>query len=297
MTELRKTLAQIFVWLEQNYPHYASQLQPGLSREQIESLVKTLPFQLSKEIHKIYQWKNGTPHSTFTAYLAPGYRFLPLKEAIRAYYDLQDCYDPSFFSQFWFPIFEEGINNIFTVGSQQQEDHSIILDFSGEDGLAEIYHSSLEKMILVTKNCFEVGAYYFKPEKYNEEYLDILYVDRTKLTQVVRKYDPVIIENVLEKLEQALNSCSYDKFCEVALGVRRFREPKITGMLIKMSLLSPSDTEDLDSLEGIRLFAISLLGDIGGRRAFDTLSLLKEDTDSDIQQAAQYALSRLEISY
>ncbi|MBW4598631.1 MAG: hypothetical protein KME29_03220 [Calothrix sp. FI2-JRJ7] len=59
MTELINALERILKWTKQHRPRYVDYLQPGLSRGEIEDLVKDLPFQIPLEVYELYQWRNG----------------------------------------------------------------------------------------------------------------------------------------------------------------------------------------------------------------------------------------------
>jgi hypothetical protein len=65
MSKLLEELAYIFEWLEYSVPELADLYNPGLSREQIDLIVKDLPFKLGEEIYELYQWRNGEANSTY----------------------------------------------------------------------------------------------------------------------------------------------------------------------------------------------------------------------------------------
>ncbi len=58
-SELTNALDRILKWIEQYKPWYVNYLQPGLSRGEIENLVRDLPIQLPEEVYELYQWRNG----------------------------------------------------------------------------------------------------------------------------------------------------------------------------------------------------------------------------------------------
>jgi len=56
MLALTEALERILNWLQMNYPGVASFPYRGLISEQIEQLVKYLPFRLTREVYELYQW-------------------------------------------------------------------------------------------------------------------------------------------------------------------------------------------------------------------------------------------------
>jgi len=71
MSELTAILQRFSTWMQQYEPEKDGKkiplLAPGLTREEIESKVKDLPFRLSVELYELYQWHNGG----YTCFLTP----------------------------------------------------------------------------------------------------------------------------------------------------------------------------------------------------------------------------------
>ncbi|MGI8499779.1 MAG: hypothetical protein ACR2LR_01375 [Hassallia sp.] len=63
MSELTDILQRFSTWVQQYQPEKDGKkiplLAPGLTRQEIESKVKDLPFCLSVELYELYQWHNG----------------------------------------------------------------------------------------------------------------------------------------------------------------------------------------------------------------------------------------------
>ncbi|BAY82608.1 PBS lyase HEAT-like repeat protein [Calothrix parasitica NIES-267] len=59
MSLLTESLEQILIQLEHKDPKIAASLQPGLTCEEIDEIVKNLPFKLPEEVYELYQWRNG----------------------------------------------------------------------------------------------------------------------------------------------------------------------------------------------------------------------------------------------
>lgn len=115
MSLLIDSLNKIFGCLEKNNHAVADSLQPGLSYQNIEEKVTSLPFQLPQELYELYQWRNGTPEDSKSDNVDffLNYRFIPLEESIKIRFDLLK--DDSWiidwlFPYAWFPIFTFSIN-------------------------------------------------------------------------------------------------------------------------------------------------------------------------------------------
>ncbi|NJR66480.1 MAG: SMI1/KNR4 family protein [Leptolyngbyaceae cyanobacterium CRU_2_3] len=78
---LIQALERIFCCIEAKAPRLAPSLQPGLTREQIETQLQVLPFRLPEEVYQLYQWRNGSLCENQVE-LLPQYRMMPLQEAI-----------------------------------------------------------------------------------------------------------------------------------------------------------------------------------------------------------------------
>jgi hypothetical protein len=59
MSKLIEDLAYIFEWLEYTKTGISDYYNQGLTRQQIDEIVKVLPFKLSEEVYELYQWRNG----------------------------------------------------------------------------------------------------------------------------------------------------------------------------------------------------------------------------------------------
>lgn len=83
MSELTEALECIRDWLEQNQPYDFSCLRAGLSRNEIDELVKDLPFTIPEEVYELYQWHDGCADK----FIRSNYDFMSLTEAISTYHE------------------------------------------------------------------------------------------------------------------------------------------------------------------------------------------------------------------
>ena len=59
-------------------PNRAAELRPGLTRNEINELVKDLPFNLPDEVYELYQWHDGSVNR----FILENYDFLPFINCI-----------------------------------------------------------------------------------------------------------------------------------------------------------------------------------------------------------------------
>lgn len=69
MSALIDALERIETWLVQNQPELAIGLQPGLTLEEINGILKSFPYQLSEEVCELYQWHNGKRLDCFNYFI------------------------------------------------------------------------------------------------------------------------------------------------------------------------------------------------------------------------------------
>lgn len=114
MSELREALELIARWVQRNRSNHPAVMNPGLSRDAIETKAKKLPFQLPEEVYELYQWHNGG-RKPFIPY-PDGWdlaSFLPLEEAISTFQDWK-------ISENLFLLFMIEDCGYFIVGTQEK---------------------------------------------------------------------------------------------------------------------------------------------------------------------------------
>lgn len=275
MNKLRDSLEKILVWQERNRPEYATTFQPGLTEEEIEEKVKDIPFKLPKEVYELYQWRNG---STFDYFLpGSGFIFLPLERAIEEYelnadtYSSDDEYDESedYWNPYYFPIFFEGIENFFVIGSDKQQEKSPVIYYFIEDGSHDVFCSSLTKMIQVIAECYETGAYYITEEVVQERIF--LGEDELKVAQVLRKYNPELLDATLKELQQVQKELSHRKLVSITYRLMWYKDSRTVEPLINLLQVSESDKKSVDDIFQIQALAACILGRINDKRAVEPL--------------------------
>ncbi len=186
MSILTQALESIFHSLEQYAPQEAASFQPGLTRTEIDNLMKNIPYKLPEEVYELYQWRNGsgTDHLHFCF---GGRIFMPLEEAIDFYrggIKANEDFNPPepFWNPLWFPIFEIYDTFSVVVMAKKPRKSSWVIECASETDIFEVSDKSLTNMMLTIAECCETGAYYI-----NEKGEGC--IDEDKATAIYRKYN------------------------------------------------------------------------------------------------------------
>ena len=218
MSKLLEELAYIFEWLEYSVPELSDLYNPGLSREQIDTLVKGLPFKLSEEVCELYQWRNGEANSVyhngdtiadflFPDHHLPGNLSLPfwsLQEAVANYQALwkmeesgrEDKSREDFPADFklwdrkWFPIASmENKTILIAIGDLDPSPiYQIEFVFSGTPLRT---YKSLTSMISTIAEYCEAELYKIIPDEDSETFVYVK-LDESKSDlerEIYRKYN------------------------------------------------------------------------------------------------------------
>lgn len=200
MSKLLEELAYIFEWLDYSIPELSDRYNPGLSRKQIDEIVKVLPFKLSEEIYELYQWRNGEANSvydngdTIADFLFPDHHLpgnlslplWPLHTAVANYQDLwkmeqssqenylRENFPENFklWDRKWFPIASmENKTMLITIGDL---DTSPIyqIDFGFANAPLRIY-ASLTSLISTIAECCDLDLYKVIPDEDSKTFVYI----------------------------------------------------------------------------------------------------------------------------
>lgn len=168
-TPLISALERLSNWLEINAPAFAQSLQPGLTREQIESQLQALPFHPPEEVYQFFQWRNGSwievtveGNSYQTSIeLLPIHRLLSLEEAIDEYTTFCEIYSDRAGDNHYLPLLADSANYYLAKGDDRSTTAAIFYSNIYSDEL-RLEFDSLADFIQAIAECFETGAYYFE---------------------------------------------------------------------------------------------------------------------------------------
>jgi hypothetical protein len=196
MSEITEALQRIEAWLQNHMPNRAAELKPGLTRDEIDELVKDLPFSLPEEVYELYQWHDGS----VDRFVFVNYNFFSLNDAIEAYYEwwagiFSDKDEEAYFFEKSFPIFElwSDCGVILSVVCEDSNNYPVrMLDVEYDDYF--VRYRSLKNLILHLADWYESAQSYEDenlPECGVEEerkyLLDVKYMAKEYITYVANK--------------------------------------------------------------------------------------------------------------
>ncbi|MEH1791730.1 SMI1/KNR4 family protein [Nostoc sp.] len=214
MSELTDELDYIWGWLQSTSLEFVDCYNQGLTRQQVDEIVKVMPFKLSDEFYELYQWRNGIADLGFNNYyplvefLFPDQlfsnsptSFCTLQDSISNYHDLWQLeqsiminkpYDSyKGWDQKWFPIASFENKRILYIVGDLDPSPIYLVDYIFLDNPLRVY-KSLISMISVIAECCELGLYQIIPDEYGEEEDMIIRIDEDKLElekEIYRKYN------------------------------------------------------------------------------------------------------------
>jgi hypothetical protein len=214
MSKLTDKLEYIWSWLESTNLDFFDCYNPGLTRQQIDEIVKDLPFKLSDEVYELYQWRNGIAELGYNNNYPPVEFLFPeqfLNNSPISFCSLQYSFsnyhalwqleqsimmnkpfdDYKGWDQKWFPIASFENNKILYVVGDLEPSPVYLIDYVFLDNPLRVY-KSLTSMISVIAECCEFGLYEIIPDEYGEEDDMIIRIDEQKLElekEIYRKYN------------------------------------------------------------------------------------------------------------
>ncbi len=162
MSGLTKVLDRIYQCLEKDSHEDAALLQNGLSRLEIEEVIRDLPFTLSEELFELYQWRNGMSKANRIPFLDDLF-FLPLEEALKIYYKLLAISHKGQSSGFewwkvnYFPVFIDGGGGNHPIACERVQHLAAPVIYVHHSEYIEFL--TLTNMMLALAELFEAGLY------------------------------------------------------------------------------------------------------------------------------------------
>jgi hypothetical protein len=205
MSTLTTNLNKIYNWLESVNPNPSvynfTGFNPGLTKQEFDSIVKELPFTLSREVCELYRWRNGIDYSVYAPndeFLFPEQLyddvtilFLSLKEAVKAYRDLDKGSSGGFWNSQWFPIASFEDKRILFVIGDMDPSPVILWDIDVFVEPVRVYQD-LSSLIAVIVECCEIGLYRVSENEYGRKGVMRFQTDETKLDiekSIFQKYN------------------------------------------------------------------------------------------------------------
>jgi hypothetical protein len=197
MFQLTKELQYISDWLEYLDPNFVDCYNSGLSRQQIDEIIKDLPFKLSEEVYELYQWGNGVANYVpidflfpEQLYADPSIPFCRLQDLVYIYKIMEQSSQASrnqdfnyeYWNQKWFPIGAFEVKRILYVVGDIDPSPVYLWDVDYLDNPVRVY-KNLTSMISIIAECCESDLYQLIPNKYGhgEDDAMVIRIDEEKL--------------------------------------------------------------------------------------------------------------------
>ncbi|HEY9848805.1 MAG TPA: hypothetical protein V6D28_05075 [Leptolyngbyaceae cyanobacterium] len=186
MVTLTEALNRIMKWLQQYTPEFANSFLPGLTREEIEEIIKALPGKVPEEIYQLYQFRNGTlKEMKSTVY--PLFEFLPLAESVEVCLSIIDNFgkdEPLVYEgKYLLPFLCDNCCYCAVLLNEEQQPESPVIDIAAECDLSMMYRN-LTSMMLTLAEYLESEVCYLDTEGF------LVTDDDRKMAQIFQKYNP-----------------------------------------------------------------------------------------------------------
>ena len=205
MSELTDALKRIKTWIEINTPFYDN-FNPGLTSAKINTLLKDLPFKLTREVRELYEFFDGGVE------LFPFWEFYSLEEAIKNYHVWVDVYREDCEPRHKLPLFWVAGEYYIICKEEEVESSPVWFRPKGEEPI--IAYSSLTSLMQMMAECYETGAYFIWTAEHDIEYfgedfgeLTVYAEDSISQLRQLRKaglFNPLLTQVWCRALEQAI---------------------------------------------------------------------------------------------
>ncbi|MEI6330866.1 MAG: SMI1/KNR4 family protein [Pseudanabaena sp. ELA645] len=280
---LNSGLIRIQNYLQAHRSDFFALLQDGLALSEIRVLENTFHLVLPTEVIELYRWRNGA--KTYHEQFRPGYRFVPLQEALehRIYISIDDdrfsMPEDIDKSSCLLPIFAYDHESLSVLCREGDIVNSQMFSSDGCSGLY-MYASSLTNLLKVMADCFEIGIYSFETYTYEQRFENA----------VLQKYQPELVEMALVKVLQAEKEMSGDFMGDIAVFVGVYGDIRAVEVLVRILFLSH------DKYTGgyrIEIGAALALGYISSSTSIDALILALQSPYECIRDAASNPLIQI----
>lgn len=156
MSPLTEALERIKNHHLEHNPELVENLKSGLTRKEIDDLIKDLPFPFPEELYELYQWHNGmegdVSWSQFISAYGGVYAFISLEDALKIsdeFYQNASIYKYDIFEPNWLIILSAASDlNAAGLVIVLGEETASIRCYDPEDNYYEIIHTSLTNLML-----------------------------------------------------------------------------------------------------------------------------------------------------
>ncbi|MBD2090820.1 SMI1/KNR4 family protein [Microcoleus sp. FACHB-1515] len=252
-------LGRLLNWLEINAPAIAQSLQPGLTREQIETQLQALPFRPPEEVYQFYQWRNGSSievtvegksHQT-SIELLPIHRLLSLEEAIDEYTTFCEIYSDRADSNHYLPLLADSANYYLAKGDNRSTTATIFSSNVYSDEFCFEF-DSLADFIQAIAECFETGAYYLE---LNDTWFNW---NNAKEKQIWLKYQPHHAVNVDRLLQNQIQDLSEQELQRACFDLAISQHPQALPFFVQKHKEAQAEYEHLRAISEVNQTELTL---------------------------------------
>ncbi|MEH2126961.1 HEAT repeat domain-containing protein [Nostoc sp.] len=197
MSDIKDALTRIHYWFKENHPAKIASLASGLTPLEIDNVLSTLSFQVSKEVREIYEWSNGYPMDG----CADDWIFYPMfllsldsavSEAqtwVEEHEEIAAMY--KYAGKPVLPVCMSDVEFLAVVATDDEQTTSPVIHIS-EIVEISLRYTNLTAMMLTLAESYETGGLFIDGKGYIEK-------DEKKYAAAYRKYNSGIIDLALER--------------------------------------------------------------------------------------------------
>lgn len=198
MPKITEDLEYILYFLTSINPESADCYNPGLTRQQINQIIKDLPLKFCDNFYDLYQWRNGYNfNNEFNAdtflfceqlYNGAPAAFCSLEDSVYVYNmmcsnsqaDMNQSLGREYWNRKWFPIGAYEFKRILYVVGDLNPSPVYLWEVGCRENPVRVY-KNLSSMISTIAECCESGLYQTIPDEYGEVEQMIIRIDDDKL--------------------------------------------------------------------------------------------------------------------
>lgn len=307
MSPLTEALDLIESWLVRNQPEIALGLQPGLTRIEIDEIVKEFSSSLPEELYEFYGWHNGC---TSFGCVIPFYdNFSSLQKSVKRSLDYLEWGD-SEWNPHWLVILDCNGDEQYAI--VVGEETAPVWYIYQENGIEEIRWGNLTDLMLATAECYYTGAYYLNQDGDLEK-------DPQKVAEIQHRYNyrgaerPIVDasypypstvagqvdlsnSDALEQLTQALQARPLSSDASILQAMAAKTIENLANLNLSEAMGFQPLMRALQNLisDGAgHALAAQKLGELGDSRAVEPLLQALHDRSSEVRANAIEALGKL----
>ncbi len=197
MSDIKDALDRIHYWFKTNHPAKIASLASGLSASEIDNVLSSLSFKVSKEVTEIYEWSNGYSKYDCADDWIFDYMFLlSLESAVKEAQTWVDEHEEialmyQYVGKPLLPICMSDMEFLAVVATDDEQATSPVISIS-EITEISLRYTNLTAMILTLAESYEAGGFFVNRNGYIEK-------DEKKYAAAYRKYNSGITDLALER--------------------------------------------------------------------------------------------------